>query len=62
MPQKIVAGNWKMNLNLNDAKMLVQQVSQQNKREDVTVMMFPPALFVADVASEGTGIKVGTQN
>ena len=62
MAQKIVAGNWKMNLNLNDAKALVQKVNQQNNREDVTVMMFPPALFVADVASEAEGIKVGTQN
>ncbi|PWL24394.1 MAG: triose-phosphate isomerase [Fluviicola sp. XM-24bin1] len=62
MAQKIVAGNWKMNLNLNDAKALVQNVNQQNKREDVTVMMFPPALFVADVAAESNGIKVGTQN
>ncbi len=62
MAQKIVAGNWKMNLNLNDAKALVQQVNQQNNREDVTVMMFPPALFVADVASEANSIKVGTQN
>lgn len=62
MAQKIVAGNWKMNLNLNDAKALVQNVNQQNKREDVTVMMFPPALYVADVAAESNGIKVGTQN
>lgn len=62
MAHKIVAGNWKMNLNLNDAKALVQNVNQQNKREDVTVMMFPPALFVADVAAESNGIKVGTQN
>jgi len=62
MAQKIVAGNWKMNLNLNEAKALVQQVNQLNKQEDVTVMMFPPALFVADVASEAKGIKVGTQN
>ena len=62
MAQKIVAGNWKMNLNLNDARALVQNVNQQNKREDVTVMMFPPALYVADVAAESNGIKVGTQN
>ena len=62
MPQKIVAGNWKMNLNSEDAKALVQKVTEQNKREDVTVMMFPPSLFVADVANASGAIKVGTQN
>lgn len=62
MPQKIVAGNWKMNLNLNEAKALVQNVNNQNKREDVTVMMFPPALYVADVAALSRDIKIGTQN
>lgn len=62
MAQKIVAGNWKMNLNLSEAKALVQEVNQNNLPEDVTVMMFPPALFVADVANEAGDIKVGTQN
>lgn len=62
MAQKIVAGNWKMNLKLNEAKALVQDVNQKNSREDVTVMMFPPALFVSDVAEASDSIKVGTQN
>ncbi|XOV68498.1 MAG: triose-phosphate isomerase [Fluviicola sp.] len=62
MAQKIVAGNWKMNLNLDEAKALVQKVNEKNTREDVTVMMFPPALFVSEVAAETDRIKVGTQN
>lgn len=62
MAQKIVAGNWKMNLNLNDAKELVHQVSQNDIPEGVTVMMFPPALFVGEVAKDAGKIKVGTQN
>ncbi len=62
MAQKIVAGNWKMNLNLDDAKALVQHVNQKSHPEDVTVMMFPPALFVAEVAKDAGAIKVGTQN
>lgn len=62
MAQKIVAGNWKMNLNLDEAKELVQRVKENNNTENVTVMMFPPALYVADVAKEAGNIKVGTQN
>ena len=62
MAQKIVAGNWKMNLNLSEARTLVQEVNQHKKPEDVTVMMFPPALFVSDVATQIVDANVGVQN
>lgn len=62
MAQKIVAGNWKMNLTSDEAKSLVSQVNNHRKPEDVSVMMFPPALFVSEIAQSADGVKVGTQN
>jgi len=62
MAQKVVAGNWKMNLSFNEARQLVEAVNKNNKNSDVTVMMFPPALYVAEVARMAENAKVGTQN
>ena len=62
MAQKIVAGNWKMNLDLSEARTLVQEINEHEKPEDITVMMFPPALFVGDVAAHAGDAKVGVQN
>lgn len=62
MAQKIVAGNWKMNLKLSEAKELVQHIKENAPTNDVKVMMFPPALFVSEVASQAGNIQVGTQN
>lgn len=62
MAQKIVAGNWKMNLKRDEALELVRNVNSRQRPEDVTVMMFPPAVFVSEVATEAEGIEVGVQN
>lgn len=62
MAQKVVAGNWKMNLTRDEAVDLVKRVNEHHKPEAVRVMMFPPSLFIGDVVEQADGVEVGTQN
>ncbi len=63
MAQKIVAGNWKMNLQINEGKELVNQVVAGNRPNDVDIMIFPTSLYVQALAEEAnTEIRVGVQN
>ena len=61
MAQKIVAGNWKMNLELNEAKDLIKGI--KNYQDDVRVIVFPSSVFI-NVVAEGKNdnVEVGTQN
>jgi triosephosphate isomerase len=61
MAQKIVAGNWKMNLELNEAKDLIKGI--KNSQDDVRVIVFPSSVFI-NVVAEGKNdnVEVGTQN
>jgi len=61
MPQKIVAGNWKMNLELNQAIELIQGV--ENNQDDVRVIVFPTSLFIKSVVdAKNVNVEVGAQN
>lgn len=61
MAQKIVAGNWKMNLELNEAKELIQGI--KNSQDDVRVIVFPSSVFINAVAEgKNDRVEVGTQN
>lgn len=63
MAKKIVAGNWKMNLTLNEAVELVQAIGNKIDNREVRTIVFPTTLFVnavSDAASES--IEVGVQN
>jgi triosephosphate isomerase len=63
MPQKIVAGNWKMNLSLNEGIELVESLRKQVSDNDVRVIVFPPALYVdALTRNRGERVEVGVQN
>ncbi len=75
MRKKIVAGNWKMNLSLDESKALVSElkVKIDNHRDataakDATmpeVLIFPPYPYltrVLDVFSHYEGVFVGAQN
>ncbi len=63
MQQKIVAGNWKMNLNLSEGLNLVEGIEAMNKNNEVRVIVFPPSLFAHAIAQKvGNGIEVGVQN
>lgn len=61
MAQKIVAGNWKMNLELNEAKELIKGI--KNPQDDVRVIVFPSAVFInAVVEGKNDKVEVGAQN
>jgi triosephosphate isomerase len=70
MPRKfIVAGNWKMNNNLDEAQKLASEVIHmiyQNSYEHVEVMLAPPFLFTRTVAAmiepNNSSVSLGAQN
>ncbi len=61
----LIAGNWKMNTNLTEARQLAGQILNQTENlSGVEVVLCPPAislLAVAEVAA-GTDVAVGAQN
>ncbi len=63
MPQKIVAGNWKMNLSLTEGLDLVKGIDACERDQNVRTIVFPPALFVNAIGARASGeIEVGVQN
>ncbi|RLD60282.1 MAG: triose-phosphate isomerase, partial [Bacteroidetes bacterium] len=66
MRKKIVAGNWKMNLNFTEAEELAASLAEklEGKALKCEVVICPPALYLemaTDFAEESV-IKVGAQN
>ena len=76
MRKKIVAGNWKMNLSLEEAKTLVSELKvnldnhsadrvAQNASNLPVVVLFPPYIYltrILDVFYNYEGVSVGAQN
>ncbi|WP_017726328.1 triose-phosphate isomerase [Halalkalibacterium ligniniphilum] len=65
MRKPIIAGNWKMNKTLGEAKMFVQEVKGQVPANDeVDAVVCAPALFLESLVNEakGTDLKIGAQN
>ncbi len=68
MRKKIVAGNWKMNLNAKEAKKLIKGIAkytEKNKKKLGCKVIIAPSftnLALAKKAASGTGIKVAAQN
>ncbi len=64
MRKKIVAGNWKMNLMNQEALLLFNTISSKLDKDSIAnVMVFPPSLFVHQLAnSENSEITIGVQN
>lgn len=63
MAQKIVAGNWKMNLRFEEGKELVSGILRGNRPSDVDVMVFPTSLYVQSLSElANDNIAVGVQN
>jgi triosephosphate isomerase (TIM) len=64
--QKIVAGNWKMNKSLQEARTLVEQITNQiNEFDEVTKIIIPPFLFLETVKSQisnNPNFYLGAQN
>jgi triosephosphate isomerase len=67
MRQKIVAGNWKMNNNLDESKSLVKKVAKsvkKNKLKNTRVIVAPTFVSLQKVVSKakGTKVEVAAQN
>ncbi|MEG2702048.1 MAG: triose-phosphate isomerase [Clostridia bacterium] len=64
MRKPIIAGNWKMNKNPEEAKALVEALVPAVKAADCDVVVCVPATDFAAVreAAQGTNIKLGAQN
>ncbi|HQZ88813.1 MAG TPA: triose-phosphate isomerase [Thermomicrobiales bacterium] len=62
---KIVAGNWKMNTNLDEARALAVAIAGgAGAARGVDLAVFPPFPWIASVRDElgGSGVQVGAQN
>ncbi len=65
MPSTVVAGNWKMNTTLEEARALAQGVKAlSGQAPGVEVILCPPAISLAEVRTSvaGSTVKVGAQN
>lgn len=63
MGQKIVAGNWKMNLSNDEAIELIEGLNSEVNNDEVRVVVFPTSIFASEVvAHSGAQIEVGLQN
>ncbi|MCO5259016.1 MAG: triose-phosphate isomerase [Crocinitomicaceae bacterium] len=62
MRKKIVAGNWKMNLNWDEANALFQEIAAI-KKEGVEVLIFPSTPYIQPfIDTANRTISVGAQN
>lgn len=62
MRQKIVAGNWKMNLSKEEAIRLVDDIQQNEVPSDVKLIVFSPALYLDALQERFPTISLGIQN
>ena len=65
MPKKIVAGNWKMNTSLEEAKQLAQSLKENiSNNAPSQLVVCPPFVWIHAVSEilSGSNISVGAQN
>ena len=63
MRKKIVAGNWKMNLNSAEARDLVRSIeAQMVNLNEVELLVFPSFIYLAELISNAEQLHVGAQN
>ena len=67
MTRRIVAGNWKMNLDYNEAKTLLKSLMGQKDKfpEDVTIIICPSAPYLSafsEVLKDQEWVQLGAQN
>ena len=65
MRRKIVAGNWKMNLDVNEAETLFKGISSiaPVRNEYQKTLVFPPNIYIQSLLKENNGaIEIGAQN
>lgn len=59
-----IAGNWKMNLSLEQGKKLVNELKETAANTDVKVAVCVPYIYLTEIKKElvGSNIKLGAQN
>lgn len=62
MRQKIVAGNWKMNLSKSEALALYLSIDSDQYENGVQLLVFPPAIYVDALKNVGGSLPIGVQN
>ncbi len=62
MRRKIVAGNWKMNLSLQEAVELYESLAVARFENEVELMVFPTSLYVGVLGDRYKNVRVGVQN
>lgn len=63
MRKKIIAGNWKMNLLMEEALRLSESIrSQVRSSEEKEVILFPPNVFLAALSQPKSVVRTGAQN
>lgn len=64
MRKKIIAGNWKMNLDINESKQLIENIKNNEFDKNKEVIIFPPyvSLQLAEEELKDTDIELGAQN
>jgi len=62
MRKKIVAGNWKMNLNLQEASELYKGLNQTSFPNDVEIIVAPPSLYLSQFSKVQNNISLAGQN
>ena len=62
--RQLIAGNWKMNTTRSEARALAGAIANGSTRTDMDVALFPPFVWLSDVATiaDGTRVAVGAQN
>ena len=63
MRNKVLAGNWKMNLNANQSAALFSEITSSFiNNTDLRVVVFPPSLYIKDLLKIQSSVSVGAQN
>ena len=63
MAQKIIAGNWKMNLDIDQSVKLIRELNTEKFDSDVRIILFPPSLFIDRISKViESSIQLGVQN
>ncbi len=62
MAQKIVAGNWKMNLSSQEANRLIEDLNSKTFPKDVRAIVFPSSIYLESIAKSSRNLEVGIQN
>ncbi|MAO32565.1 MAG: triose-phosphate isomerase [Crocinitomicaceae bacterium] len=63
MRKKVLAGNWKMNLNSNQSSVLFSEITSSFiDNSYLKIIVFPPFLYTKDLLSIDSNVSIGVQN